>query len=184
MANDRSLKKFIGYGRPPNPGFADEDLHDLGEELLEWCEANKNNNNIVHLSQWYAQVKQIPLSQWISIIKREHFVAYYEYAKEWMGVRVLTNSKLSESYGNRYLGMYHKDMHEHEMQKMERKVDYEVKKKAEVAAPSYPNDSYIQDKLDLIKAQALIAEQADKLKILEEFIANSKANINANNTPT
>ena len=71
----------VGYGRPPNKGYSDEELILLGNEMLVWMEKNdKADSEIVHLSEWYRRVKKIPRNQWNSITQRGCFLDYYEQA--------------------------------------------------------------------------------------------------------
>lgn len=178
MAAPKGNKNAIGHGRPPNPGYTDEDIAVLCLEMDKWMEDNFNNPSVVHLSQWWSQIKNIPNSQWESLIHRSCFLSQYEKAKKWMGVKIMTNKKLAESYGNRFLGMYFSDMHEHEMNKMERKVDYEIKKKKEALNESlgYPNDAAVNDRISLIKVQSLVEDLKKENEALKDKLASqSKA---------
>lgn len=124
----------VGYGSPPNEGFADEDLHTLGRELVDWCkQTDSDKREVVHLSEWYSEVKSICPSQWKSIIRRDSFRDYYEIAMHWMGKRILKNTKMPTAYGSRFLGIYFKEVSEHEREIVEHKIDYEIKKKLESA---------------------------------------------------
>ena len=128
-------------GRLPNRGYEDDKLIELGKELLAWCEKmDKDEKEIVHLSEWYNYVKEIPFSQWKSIINRPIFLPYYERAKQWMGNRILKNSRLPTAYGSRYLGMYHSDMHDYE----EEKADRQELRKARLSAQEALSFAQIQ----------------------------------------
>lgn len=113
----------VGKGRPHNPGFSDEELIVLGEELLSWL---KDNDSVVHLSEFYSHLKGIALTQWRAICVRECFLPYYEKSSQWMGVKILKNKELSTAYGSRFLSMYHKDLREHEREISREKVSDEV----------------------------------------------------------
>lgn len=160
-------KTAVGYGRPPNQGYSDEELIALGEDLLKWIDEQDSNkkSNIVHLSEWYSEVKRIAPSQWNSIIHRPCFLQYYEVAKHWMGKRIMKNEKLSTAYGSRFLGIYFKEVRDHEKEVVEHKIDYELKKKE--AATSTPNDPSINIAQDLFK---VIESQANMVKELKEEI--------------
>lgn len=102
----------VGHGRPPNPGFEDEALEVLGKELMQWMEEVDADPkaNVVHLSQFYAEKKKISPTQWKDIVDRERFSSYYDIARVWMGRKLLQNERLPQSYGNRFLGMYFRDL--------------------------------------------------------------------------
>ncbi len=132
MAPPKGNKFGVGYGRPPKEGFSDDEVIALGEELLLWlksCDADKKCD-VVHLSEWYSEIKQIPPSYWKeSLAKRPCFSTYYERALLWMGKRLLKNKKLPTSYGNRFLSIYFKEIDDQEFEVEKRKIDYLVEKK-------------------------------------------------------
>ena len=72
MAPKKGNKHGVGYGRPPNEGFSDEEVIELVEEMLAWMKAVDSNPeekyNAVHLSQFYSQIKGIAMSQWKSLV--------------------------------------------------------------------------------------------------------------------
>lgn len=117
MAPAKGNQHGVGHGRPPNEGFSDPELLILGEELLQWmkdCDADPKCD-VVHLSEWYSEKKNISPTQWKSLlIARECFLPYYDKARVWMGKRLMKNKDLAPSYGNRFLGIYMKEVHEHE----------------------------------------------------------------------
>lgn len=120
----------VGYGRPPNCGFTNDELLALGEELLLWMgQMDEAAKEIVHLSEWYSEIRQIPRSQWKSIIQRDCFLPYYERALNWMGVRLLKNKSLPTAYGSRFLGIYFTEVREHDRAVMQEKIDYELVQK-------------------------------------------------------
>ena len=120
-------------GRPPKI-LSNEEIIELGEELLKWMEDNKKNKDIVHLSQFYSEYKGICRSDWRAIVQRLEFLTYYEKALEWMGTKTLTNDRVPSSYGNRFLNIYFKDVREMEREVNKEKVEDEVAiKKAELS---------------------------------------------------
>jgi hypothetical protein len=137
----------VGYGRPPNPGYSDEEVLRLGKELISWMiQCDKDPNcDIVHLSEWYSEIKNMPRSQWQAICVRACFLPYYERAKEWMGKRILKNKDLPTAYGSRFLGIYFSDIREHEREIAEHKIDYEISKKSALEQQKgiSPNDDLL-----------------------------------------
>lgn len=125
-------KNGVGHGRPPKEGYSEQEVIALGEELLAWmraCDANKDCD-VVHLSEFYCEIKDIVPSYWDKCItKRACFSGYYEKALRWMGKRLLKNKNLPTSYGNRFLPIYYKEVHDIEFEQEKRKIDYMVEKK-------------------------------------------------------
>ncbi len=120
----------VGHGRPPNCGYANDELLVLGDELLLWMQQiDENGTEVVHLSEWYSASKHIPRSQWKSIIQRDCFLPYYEKALNWLGVKLLKNKNLPVAYGSRFLGIYFSEIREYERAVMKEKIDYELAQK-------------------------------------------------------
>lgn len=172
MGAPKGNQHGVGHGRPPLPGCTNEELIQMGKDLLIWLEKEKDNEKIVHLSQWYSQIKGISRSDWAAIRQRDSFLQYYERAIEWMGVKTLLNKKLSDSYGNRFIAIYFKDVRDHERSSVEHKINHELDRKEEIASKSasYPG----QERIDLIhkgvQADYIITKQAERIKELEEKV--------------
>jgi hypothetical protein len=170
MAAPKGNKHGVGYGRPPNPGFSNEELVKLGEELLKWCSDNEENDKIVHISQFYVKEKDIAPTQWDSICARDSFLPYYQKATKWMAIKIMTNKRLSESYGNRYLGMYDRALHQYEKEKVEHKIDYQIEKEQKMREKSsIPNDAKFDILLETVAQNKALQEKIEKLeKALEK----------------
>ena len=174
MAPAKGNKHGVGHGRPPNPGYSDSDLIQLGEDFIAWTKLmDETNTEIVHLSEWYSQVKQIPRSQWDSIVRRESFIVYYERALDWMGTRILKNKNLSPTYGSRFLGIYFPSVANHETEQAKKKIDYEFDKKTEYDKKfsTPPNDDALNTKLELIRKEGELQELKKELIHLKESLA-------------
>jgi len=148
----------VGHGRPPTPGFDDESCIKLGKELLAWIEEvekmpDDKKNRIIHLSQWYSEIKEITRTQWESIIIRDCFKGYYERAQMWMGTRMMLNPDLPTAYGCRFQKIYFKDVARQEREDVEHKIDYEIAKKSALESSKNiaPNDTTLTDLLAEIK---------------------------------
>ena len=150
-------KNAVGHGRPPNPGYSDAEVIQLGEEMLQWIRDCDNNPkcDVVHLSEFYSEIKGIAYSQWKSLINdRSCFLPYYEKAKEWMGKRILKNTNLPTAYGSRFLNIYFKEIRDTEREIMKEKVDYEISKKLEMEENRRlsPNDNLLSDLINHVKS--------------------------------
>ena len=153
-----------GYGRPPQL-FTNEEVIEIGEELLKWLEEVKDDEKIVHLSQFYITKYNMAPSEWKVLSDRQCFAAYYEKAIKSMGVKIMTNKRLSESYGNRFLPIYMNEVKEHERSTIEHKIDYEIKKKQEMDSKnkSAPNHELITGLLtEVMSLKGKIQEMKEK----------------------
>lgn len=148
MAAPKGNQHAKDHGRPPKEGFSNEECISLGEELMKWmrdCDADKKCD-VVHLSEWYSEIKGIAPSYWKeSLAKRPCFSTYYERAMIWMGKRTMKNKKLSTVYGNRFLGVYYKELDDNEFEKEKKRVDYVHDKNTEIASKFDPQ---VLDKLN------------------------------------
>lgn len=109
-------KYGVGHGRPPNPGFSNEEVIALGEEMIEWINRPEiqSDDKIVHLSQWYSMIKRITSKEWDALQQRASFLPYYDQAIRYMGTKMLTNKAVPPAYGSRFLGLYFRDVHRYE----------------------------------------------------------------------
>jgi hypothetical protein len=113
-------------GRPPLE-FSDEQVIVLGEELLKFVkDAIKAKEPLVHLTEWYAIEKDFTYNQWDLLRSRKEFSHYYKSSLDLMVLSTQKNSELSTAYGSRFLGVYSKDLREHE-----REIAAEKKRVAE-----------------------------------------------------
>lgn len=116
-------------GRPPKYGTTEE-LIALGEEMMQWINDCKSKKlNIVHLSQFYSEIKDMDRDEWRSIRVRGCFLPYYKKALDWMIVRTLTNDKLPTAYGSRFLNVYSDELREIEREIAREKVSDEIELK-------------------------------------------------------
>lgn len=158
----------VGFGRPPNPGYSNEEVLIIGEEFLKWMKECDDDPNcdVVHLSEFYCEIKRIPPKQWESICQRPCFLEYYDVGRKWMGKRIMKNQKLSQSYGNRFLGIYFTEIKAHEREEMEHKIDYEVNKKAEAEKKNStaPNEAILKVSQDTLLKNVQLEEANKKLQ--------------------
>jgi len=96
-------------GRPRTVSPQPEALIALGEEMLEWVEANKP----LHLSHWWKAHAGISPKQWETIIRREEFIPYYDLAIAKVS-RAYLDGTVHPSLSQRFLRIYFKDVAEEE----------------------------------------------------------------------
>lgn len=165
-----------GHGKPPNPNYTDDDLHRLGEEFVSWMKhIDRDGVAVVHLSEWYSEIKEIPRSQWQSICNRDCFRDYYDRARLWMGRKLLKNKDLPQAYGSRFIAVYFKEIAEHERSIVEHKVDYELTKKVDIESRKSipPNDHILSLNFGLINENHKLKE---KIQSLESKLLIDKSN--------
>ena len=107
---------------------------------------------MVHLSEWYSEIKEISRAQWKSIIQRDCFLPYYERALNWMGVKLLKNKRLSIAYGSRFLGIYFNEVKEYERDILQHKVDYEYRQKCELQKHELSKEKFLNALRDGIQS--------------------------------
>lgn len=163
-------KLAVGLGRPPKDGYSNEELIDLGEEMLQWmrdCDADKKCD-VVHLSEFYSELKGIDPDYWKhSITIRPCFSHYHKLSMVWMGKRTLKNKKLSTVYGNRFIGIYFRELDDNEFDKEKRRIDYIHDKNTELAQQY---DTNVLSKLDAFMSQLDGLQSLSDLKIEDNKI--------------
>jgi len=118
----------LGKGRPPT-SFTDEEVHSLGTELLSWmCERYAADKPPIHLTEWYFLEKKMLYHDWDALRNRLGFIQYYDSALEMMTLFTQKNSTLATAYGSRFLGVYSKDLREHEKKIQAEKAAGEIAK--------------------------------------------------------
>jgi hypothetical protein len=87
-----------------------------------------------------------------------------------MGRRVLLNKTLPTAYGSRFLGIYFRDIREHESSLAKEKIDYEVSKRDSMAHAKNipPNDSKIDALLEGLHREGEVQKLHKKIEELEE----------------
>lgn len=125
MAPAKGNKHGVGHGRPPIEGWDNDAVKALGEELLKWMDDCDNGvyNTPIHLSDFYFDIKHLFIYEWKCILQRECFLPYYEKAKLWLSKKIILNKEVQQSYGNRFIGMYNRELHEFEEQKLDRQAE-------------------------------------------------------------
>lgn len=89
-----------------------EKLHELGEDLLIWITTEGKGN--IQFVRWYFGKHGLSVESWKNLKKREEFRPYHDLAIKLMSENVVLNKDIAQSYGNRYLCYYDKDLMEHE----------------------------------------------------------------------
>lgn len=133
--------------------YSEEELEALGKEMLLWIKEHKEDSTFVSMSNWYSEVKEIHRSAWHSIRQHPTFLQYYERAMDFMESKTLCNKDLPTAYGSRYLGLYSKDLRDHEKETKFEVIDHEAEVKAEAANKNQtsPNDCLLSDLIKAVK---------------------------------
>lgn len=100
-------KKLAGAPRvwslPP------EEMVKLGEEMVKWVE----ENNPIHLTQWWSIHKKYPEKHWYAMRQMPEFVPYYQRAMHMIAMQyLLKNSEVEPYLKARWLRIYFKDLRE------------------------------------------------------------------------
>lgn len=118
-----------GKGRPPVQ-FTDEEVHAIGQELLEWLD-EAEEKGFWHISDFYWSKKRMLLQDWVELKNRLGFKSYYEAAVARMARLTMSNKEMHTSYGNRFLGMYSAELRQFERdvkrETIQDEVDIKVK---------------------------------------------------------
>ncbi len=112
-------------GRPRDVSFSEEQMMDLGEEMVEWL---KNHPKTLHLSEWYTIEKGFIYNTWKTFIQRREFVPYYEIALKIVGKKYLDkNSNVNPGISQRWQRVYFKDLKDQEDQDADDTIERENK---------------------------------------------------------
>lgn len=103
------ISKDLG-GRPPVK-IPDEDLDRLGRDLLAWLD--KEGKEEIFFKRWYYDRNNFTKDDWHHLTKREGFRPYYDLARTQMTSNLI-KGEIEKSYVHRYLGIYDKQLDEHE----------------------------------------------------------------------
>lgn len=119
-------------GRPRTVTFSDDEMENLGQEMLDWIIARPET---LHLSQWYTIEKMFTYNEWKTFLQCKKFLPYYEKALKLVGLNYLNkDSKVRDGISQRWQRVYFKDLRESEDQDAEEEA--ERKKSIESSKPS------------------------------------------------
>jgi hypothetical protein len=116
--------------RPPET-ISEAQLHALGSDLLIW--ANSEGKGNTQFVRWYYVKHGLTKDDWRNLKKRESFRPYHELAMNMMAENITLNDNVAQSYGNRYLCYYDKDLLDHEEAIKDRDAARSKKDKVEVS---------------------------------------------------
>lgn len=97
---------------------SDEELIELGEELLQWLDENPD---AILLSQWYARKKRIIFKKWRKMIEQPVFRTYYEAAAAEIHSRHMQGA-IKEGLAHRYCWSTSEELRQSETEQMQLKV--------------------------------------------------------------
>ena len=92
--------------------ISDEKLHELGKDLLLWVQTEGRHH--IQFVRWYYAKHNLSSDSWRNLKKRNEFRPYHELAMKIMSENIVLNKEIAQSYGNRYLCYYDRDLLEHE----------------------------------------------------------------------
>lgn len=119
---------MVKRGRPPIL-YEREELPPLGEDLLEWVDTDGKES--LMFVEWYHNKHGMFLQDWKELIQRPDFRPYYDIARRKLASNVVKNKDIPQSYGNRYLGMYDRDVHDYEQEVRELEAALKDKKSSD-----------------------------------------------------
>lgn len=162
-------------GRPLHPNWPPEKVVELGEELITWLRSDEGKKAF-HLSEFFADKKELSKTEWDLLRHRSEFFHYYERAMLMMGNIVVKNGHVPTAYGSRFLSMYFKDLKEHEKEIKDEEAKALAKARIEVEHTKSipPNDQIIKKDLEHAREKA---ELLERIKRLEEISSEQKDSV-------
>jgi len=161
-------KGLTNSGRRRTVSFSEEEMIELGKEMVEWVKLN----NPLHLSEWYTIEKMFLYHEWKTFKDRPEFMPYYEVALKLVGKHYInSNSDIHPSIAQRWQRVYFKDLKESEDEEVAYKADITEATKAKYAQKDEPLD---KEKANLDTALATVnflqsvARKMDDIKSNEE----------------
>jgi len=100
-------------GRPRDVSFSENEMVELGKEMVLWI--TENQNSVLHLSEWYTIHKMFTYKQWKTFIQRAEFMPYYDAALKIVGKKYLDkDSNVRNGISERWFRVYFGDLREEE----------------------------------------------------------------------
>jgi len=100
-------------GRPRTTSFSNEEMIELGQEMVDYV--TKNKKTILHLCEWYTILKGFTYKEWKAFIQIPCFLPYYEQALKIVGLKYVDkNSNVRDGISQRWQRVYFGDLKESE----------------------------------------------------------------------
>lgn len=149
-------------GRPRTISLPIKQMIEMGEEMVEWVQ----ENDPVHLSEWYCIEKGYTDDEWDTIKTRTEFFPYYKKALKIVGLKYLKrDTDIEPSLKHRWQRVYFKDLKDEEDEEKRSLIDYEYSKKLKSDIPplseSIDKDNKIMELTALVE-QLQAAVEASK----------------------
>lgn len=113
-------------GKPRTVSLSPDEMVKLGEEMIQWVQENQP----VHLSQFYTIHKGYTEKEWNTMRQAPEFLQHYEKALKMIGIQyLLKDSNISDSIKHRWQRIYFGDLRQEEDDT--KRSDAEIKKMAE-----------------------------------------------------
>jgi hypothetical protein len=157
----------MGFGRPRTVTPPDNELDTLGEEMIKWVE----ENNPIHLSQWWRLQKHFTKEVWKNICDHPRFSPYYEEALNIVGLQYIEKgSDVEVSIKQRWQRVYFKDLTKQEDEDATFAAEL-AKKNEQAVSPNEKlneaEDKYLKVEYEKQNLQALVKSLQDKLNDLQ-----------------
>lgn len=115
-------------GRPRTVSLPKKEMIELGKEMVKWVE----NNNPMHLSEWYHIEKMYTYKQWDAMTQLPEFLPYYQQALAIVAKNYI-NGNIPPAIAQRFLRGYYKDLKYSEDDELQTKLDKELIQKMKLA---------------------------------------------------
>jgi len=148
-------------GRPRTVSFSNEEMINLGKEMVAWVKAN----DPLHLSAWYCIEKGYTDKEWDTMHVIPEFFPYYEQALKIVGQKYLDkDSNVREGISQRWQRVYFKDIRkqedqdhadklERELQRKLKEIEFEAKQKQINETPILADTIDLQNKIMELEAE-------------------------------
>jgi len=148
-------------GRPRTTSFSEEQMIELGKEMLDWI---KKKPDVLHLSEWYTIEKGFIYREWKTFIQKQEFLPYYEQSLKIIAKKYLNKeSNVREGVSQRWQRIYFTDLKDQEDRDMQDKIDREAKARSDIP----PLTDLVDIQNEKMMLQAELKKAQDRIKELE-----------------
>lgn len=150
-------------GRPRTVSPDPNQCIELGEQMIKWVK----ENNPSHLSEWYSIEMFIPWKTWNAMCEVPEFLPYYEVALN-MIAKNIRNESIDKSLGQRFLGLYHRDLKQYDMDMKKFEAELDANKAESVPEAVVNSNNAVLEQLKEIRRDQSSARNRESNKRSEE----------------